>query len=514
MFLDEPSGIKISPEDSCGDNRGRDPHWRNGSDGFRFSVGIRKHLVAQVVFGCLLVELVALLQNMTYSTTAALSMLSHQHQAQLKEIFESVGIALPTRRNQAINVKLIGSAEVPAGSRSRSVTPSRTRRSQTPNRTTLASHTPNRTTLIGPTTVDNSVNARRVRELMIEFKSFFDEVGSQFRHIAMWQFKPVSPVVLVSKQDPVFTAVHEALRRGDSTQYSVGTVLVKFFQERLGLRSLVEFAILDLLANAHVHRKSIMEVDMFVRIVNGFYDATDVLFLHYIKGVVRPMAGQLLTIQQCESITHQIFGHEQAVVGDAVLSTLRAEIDSAGSESDGKIDSGYYIYISLWVFHHQRNEANASQHGFEEFVRESLRGGWKSVAESGGTNLIDNYIDSIISLKNQTKLELERNEQQNFQIEEVVNATLQQACSRVIGHCDESVIATADRLMQAAMSSDADMWLTSGGGKGEWTSALRARDALLLAVDRDDKSVESKLAEFCESIAGAFTARRSERIRF
>lgn len=443
-----------------------------------------------------------LLEIMTYATNIRLSMLSGHHQQQLREILDSVGVPLAPagRGGSGVVVKFINDSSGTSAVRSRSVTPSRV---GSRGRSSARSKTPDASLR------NRSLDASRLNDISSEFSAVFNP--NSFKHISMWQFKPMSVSIMSSRVEELLSAITDTLRRSNAlAPIDLSPVLFRYFQERLGLRSLVEFNFLDLLGNIMDHRKSVMEVDIFARILNGFYDPVDVMFYEYAKRHVRGHASgsKMLTLRDCEEVTRKIFGQEQAVVGDTVLSTLQEELDGLpGQVRDSAtttINVSYFEYISLWVFHHQRLEPDVrdSLNQFANILRESL-----SVIGEAPGNLIDSYIDSIIQLKNQTRLELEKPPLSELPAQEtdelglMVAQVLQRACERKLGKSpDPSCVGQADRLLQAVMNEDLSAWIKEGSTPIEFNRAAFARDQLLRSVESDLPDVERKLAAFCDQI--------------
>ena len=411
--------------------------------------------------------------------TVRLSMLSQHHQQQLKEILDSVGVSVSAQR--PVTVKLVNDIRGRSKSRERS-----TVRSRSASRTAIRSRTPTYT-------------GSELQELMREYRIFFACHGQQFRHLHAWAWKPIPPATLVAKVESVIQYMSDHLERDDLC--NVYDLVIRFFSEKMGLKNLIEFSILDLLASCLEHRKSIMEVDIFVRIMTSFYDNTDVLFLDFFKRYLRQIGGsttQAFSFDDSVRLLESIFGHEQRDVAEAVIETLVSE-----NSEQVSVHASYLIYISLWVFHHQRNriDLRSSQHGFEELVRESFR------TQKPEKNLIDSYVDSILELKNQTKILKSQQaslRQSHMQLEQVVNSILADACRR--HGCS---LELADRLMQAVMSEDHSGWTDS---EGAWSKAVQDRDRLLHVVsspNASDAEIEPYLRNFCETIASA--SNRSER---
>jgi hypothetical protein len=326
------------------------------------------------------------------------------------------------------------------------------------------------------------------------FKQFFMSQINQLKHLHSWQPKILSPIALVAKLDALTAYIAENLRRENMQE--VGALIMRHFQERLGLRSLIEHSLLDVFSSCLHHRKSVMEVDTFVRIVIGFYDSTDVLFLEFVKSQLLVLSGPL-SVEQCDEVTRKIFGSEQQQVGHVVMSTIRGEVGNCASEKFPVVDPGYFVYISVWVFHHQRMEMDltASLHGFEDTLRNS------ALQSDHQPHLIDEYIDSIISLKHARQMELDKHQEthphrsvESLKLEQVVQSVLADACMQIAGNSSANTLAAADSFMQAVLNNQ------KVGDANDFEECLKARNELLRAVEQDS-NVETKLEHFCRKIA-------------
>ena len=414
--------------------------------------------------------------------TISISKLSTHHQTQLREILASVGVALPVRLNESLQLRLVAD-----GGRSRSATPVRIRVGQ---KKFLPNH-----------------------DILKEFPLYFNDGRlGEFRHLDKWQFRQmttgrVSAVLKTLFDDPVVENSDD-----DQIVEELGIRVWRFFQARLGLRALVEFAVLDFFQTALLLRQHSMEVDIFVRLAQGFFDSTDLQFFQYVRNILGPI--QDISLCECEAIVKKIFGAEQAHVGQAVLATLEAEIRNLESFSDGpvRIEPSYLVYIALWVFHHQKGTERgkcmqSTQHGFQ--IRDSL----STVGGSGENNLIDNYIDSILSLKQltaQSRQSAQRaSTQSSRDMEQLVVRVLGEACKAHCGSADPALLASADKLMQAAMNEDKAAWAAiCGKPNAHFVKCLNARDGLMAAVDEGkDALIDDALWQFCLSIASALGTR-------
>ena len=396
-------------------------------------------------------------------TTVRLSMLSQHHQQLLKEILDTVGVVVPCC------IRIVNDL----GGRSRSVSRGRSGV---------------RSRSVSRPKVQNS----DLGELMNEFQLFF--ASNQFRSLHAWTWKPIPPAGLVAKIDSVLAYVADYLQRDDGIE--VGSLVLKFFSEKLGLKNLVEFSVLDLLYSSLRHRRSIMEVDIFVRALTGFYDSTDIVFHDFVKRSIRSTASPLISFPNCVQITRGIFGPQQAFVAEAVIETLANEVRSSSEADNVSVHVSYLIYITVWVFHHHRNDLDvrSSQHGFEDMVRQSFQ-------VKDNKNLIDSYVDSILELKSMTRQlrdqQIHQHEplrESHLELEKAVKTILAQSCAK-----HGSSVEDADKLMQSVMSEDRSTWVEITGRDSGWSMAIRLRDQLLHTSD--SPQMEYHLRQFCDAIA-------------
>ena len=149
-----------------------------------------------------------------------------------------------------------------------------------------------------------------------------------------------------------------ALQRVQSENgVSIAEMLFRHFTDRCRLRSALETALLDFARGLQEHRSSCMQVDTFARLVSGEFDSTDLLFYKYVRSLTRTTKGQM-THNQCISLSRRMFGAEQENIHLALSHTLASEIEAVGAqvEPDVLIDTQFFVYLAVWVFHHQRRE--------------------------------------------------------------------------------------------------------------------------------------------------------------
>ena len=251
-----------------------------------------------------------------------------------------------------------------------------------------------------------------------------------------------------------------------------------------------------------------MEIDIFVRFLENFYDPEfDFEFFKYMRReILGPIIGAAnrgvatLSIGDCDQLAKKISSDTKNFLNfKTVMETIRSESRGKSDQVDGM----YFLYICLWVFHHQRvGSGVASQDN-------SARVSAPTVSDS--SQLIDSYIDSILTMKSQTKLirhsvvnkSLVRD---SVNMEEVIGRILSDCCAERTGHCDKKILNLADKLMTAVMNSDSGAWsrLVPGDDNARYFDrAVERRNRLLecVAAEKDEGEIESALYDFCVSIA-------------
>ena len=409
--------------------------------------------------------------------TISLSSLTPFYRQQLGEVLESIGLDLPARR-KPLTVKFVNEESSDTKQRSRSCTPSHNRRPQpTPYRTPTVSRTAR-----SPEPPDSS--------LIMDVEKFF--ASGTFKFGQSWRPRKFVLSKLVAMIDSFFTSCTNG-------EKNFADKVWQFYQDKLGLRSLVEFTILDLVSNALLYRQESMEVDIFVRFIENFFDpASDYEFYIFLRrDVLGPILGAAtrgvatLAPSDCAELARKI-SLKKNLNAKSVMDTIRGEKN---------VDGVYFIYICLWVFHHQE----------------------QPVVSVDSSELIDSYIDSIVSLKNQTKLL--RNSakplvRDSVNMEEVIGRMLSDCCAERAGSCDERILSSADKLMKAVMNGDHKVWgkLVASSrcdAEATFSQAMTCRDKLLesLAEEKEEGEIESALYEFCVSIANTFTDKEVLKIR-
>lgn len=194
--------------------------------------------------------------------------------------------------------------------------------------------------------------------------------------------------------------------------------VVEFFSKRYGLRGLVDQNCWDLLYNAHRLRKEHLEVEIFGRFVEEYYDPDDLLFFTYVRSMVQkevsinfrarwsemgraatdsnspnkaaaqPAVSGLpppitLSYRECQLVSRVVFGSEAdplyktfmaMVERNMVLVGPKQKAGSMGLAPDNRrIDVMQFMHIALVEYHETRPAEAAADFG-------SARGGGEADA--------------------------------------------------------------------------------------------------------------------------------------
>ena len=421
-----------------------------------------------------------------------MSCLTPYYRQQLAEVFESIGLPFPSKR-KPVTVKFINEEEPtsqdpkPPRQRSRSCTPSHKRQQQPAPSRLWRTPTVSRARAPSPEQAESS--------MISDVARFFTFPEGVFKFAHSWRPRKFVLSKLVAMIDSFLTSINS----GSNHEKTFPERLWNYYQEKLGLRSLVEFTILDIVSNALAYREQSMEVDIFVRFLEQFYDPeSDFDFFMYLRReILGPIIGApnrgvaTLSMGDCDVLAKKISSDTKNFLNfKTVMDTIKSE--SRGGEMH--VDGVYFMYICLWVFHHQRS---------------SSIGGLSGAPVSDSSQLIDSYIDSILTLKSQTKMLRHSTKslvRDSVNMEEVIGRMLSDCCAERAGTCDGKTLSLADKLMTAVMNGDMALWSKFAPGEENqeyFSRAVEQRNKLLecLAAEKDERDIEEALYEFCVSIA-------------
>ena len=295
---------------------------------------------------------------------------------------------------------------------------------------------------------------------------------------------------------------------------SIAQMLLNHFVDKCRLRSTLEYTTLDFVAALQHHRVQCMQVDTFARLLAGEFDATDLLFYKYIKTMTKSQRSQM-TYGSCLSHSRRLFGAEQEQIHKALEFTLNSEIEAVGSQVDADVlvDTQFFVYLAVWVFHHQRKELGLVTEQQEDVS-----------PIQGGQDDIDGYINSIRQYREATRAlsteqtprnsvlpsEVHRKSLDDSQyshhsapdgLEHEIQTILLKACRRFVK--DEThaklLAREADALLQVVMMGDEEAWAASVGD-ASFPELLVKRDALV-QEGLEDGEARKRIEEFCNQLA-------------
>lgn len=174
--------------------------------------------------------------------------------------------------------------------------------------------------------------------------------------------------------------------------------VVEFFSKRYGLPQLIDQTCWDLLYNVHAARKEYLEVEVFARFLEEYYDPDDLLFFLYVRSVVqkelrftfrsrwtelgKSVLGAdktpkaiFMSQRECQLVARVVFGAE----GDPLYRTFMALVDSrlqagpaavstrSGRSTGGdsrRIEVMQFLHLALTEYHDTRPAEELEARGY------------------------------------------------------------------------------------------------------------------------------------------------------
>jgi hypothetical protein len=152
--------------------------------------------------------------------------------------------------------------------------------------------------------------------------------------------------------------------------------VVDFFSKRYGLRSLVDQGCWDLLFNMHAQRKQYLEVEVFARFLEEFYDQDDLLFFLYVRSVVQKMLDRpfknrwkerkpptlVLDKKQCIAVSRTVFGSDQDPMFKEFMAMIENEL--VGDPRSGqRIEVTHFLHLAVVGYHETRPDDSGGDGG-------------------------------------------------------------------------------------------------------------------------------------------------------
>ena len=184
---------------------------------------------------------------------------------------------------------------------------------------------------------------------------------------------------------------HEAAEIGRDESYDVAekvssnfpVFVVKRLSMKLGLRTIVEQTCWDLLYNSHLYRNDYLEVEMFCRFLQEFYDHDDLLFFLYVRSVVakqlhvsfktrwgksdgpgRQPKSLWLSYRECVAVAKAVFGESNELMCRDFLAIVSPQMVGQKSEPNPngigggtdtrRIDITQFLHLAVVGYHQTR----------------------------------------------------------------------------------------------------------------------------------------------------------------
>ena len=173
-----------------------------------------------------------------------------------------------------------------------------------------------------------------------------------------------------------------------STQDNITTIFPAYVVRRLsmrsGLRSLVDQTCWDLLYNTHIYRRDYLEVEVFARFLQEFYDHDDLLFFLYVRSVVskllhvsfktrwakndgpgRQPRSLWMSYRECVSVAKTVFGAANDVMCKDFLAIISPQLvgQKTGTADTRRIDITQFLHLAVVGYHQTRPSDDAGRSG-------------------------------------------------------------------------------------------------------------------------------------------------------
>eukprot|EP00949_MAST-11_sp_MAST-11-sp1_P003996 g3996.t1 len=153
--------------------------------------------------------------------------------------------------------------------------------------------------------------------------------------------------------------------------------VVDFLSKRFGLRSLVDQNAWDVLYNVHALRKDHLEVEVFARFLEEYYDADDLLFFLYVRSVVqkelqvnfvtrwtsasrgreRMPKAIFLTFRECQIVAKIVFGSDEDPLYEAFMKMIAGHTVGqrrSARNDTRRIEVMQFLHLALVEYHETR----------------------------------------------------------------------------------------------------------------------------------------------------------------
>lgn len=158
--------------------------------------------------------------------------------------------------------------------------------------------------------------------------------------------------------------------------------LVRQLSTLVGLKKLVDQTCWDLLFNAQRYRSDFLEVEVFMRFLQEFYDQDDLLFFLYVRAVVartlhisfkrrwaksegagRPPKALWMSYREATLVSKAVFGSTDEQMHRSFLNIVNTQVVGQRTETTDsrRIEISQFLHLAVVAYHQtQLNDANAS----------------------------------------------------------------------------------------------------------------------------------------------------------
>ena len=158
--------------------------------------------------------------------------------------------------------------------------------------------------------------------------------------------------------------------------------LVRQLSTLVGLKNLVDQTCWDLLFNAQRYRSDFLEVEVFMRFLQEFYDQDDLLFFLYVRAVVartlhisfkrrwaksegagRPPKALWMSFREANLVSKAVFGSTDEQMHRSFLNIVNTQVVGQRTETTDsrRIEISQFLHLAVVAYHQtQLNDANAS----------------------------------------------------------------------------------------------------------------------------------------------------------
>ena len=158
--------------------------------------------------------------------------------------------------------------------------------------------------------------------------------------------------------------------------------LVRQLSTLVGLKNLVDQTCWDLLFNAQRYRSDFLEVEVFMRFLQEFYDQDDLLFFLYVRAVVartlhisfkrrwaksegagRPPKALWMSYREATLVSKAVFGSTDEQMHRSFLSIVNTQVVGQRTDTTDsrRIEISQFLHLAVVAYHQtQLNDANAT----------------------------------------------------------------------------------------------------------------------------------------------------------